>query len=469
MRCSRGALVLIVLGACSPSGAAPHSPPLAVEPVPAPNVIWILADDLGWMDLACQGNTRIATPNLDRLAAEGMRFTNAYAAAPVCSPTRAAMMTGQSPARVGLTNHLPESETYAPPTSRLVAAEMLDHLPLERVTIAERLRASGYTTAFMGKWHLQRQVAAGGRGSRSYVPERQGFESNLGGCAFGGPPTFFDPYGIHNLPPRRIGEYLPYRLADEAVAFLRERGDAPFFLCLWHYAVHWPIEAPEALIAKYAGREGEGLADPVYGAMVEALDRAVGRVLAELDASGLAERTLVVFTSDNGGWMEASDNRPLRGGKGYLFEGGIRVPMIVRWPGVVEPGSVCETPVVSMDHFPTALEAVGIEPDAAVPLDGESLVPLLRGTGGLERDGIFFHYPNYAWHGRNRLGGAVREGRFKLIERYDDGSLELYDLEEDPGETEDLSGSRPELAARLRGDLARWLSETGARMPRARD
>jgi arylsulfatase A-like enzyme len=460
---------LVVLGGCSASDTEPIGPqaaPMLGEP---PNVIWIMADDLGWMDLACQGNTRIETPNLDRLAAEGMRFTDAYSAAPVCSPTRAAMMTGQSPARLGLTNHLPENASYAPPTSPIAAATMLDHLPLEQVTIAERLREAGYATAFMGKWHLQRQLASGGRGDRRFVPERQGFELNLGGCAFGGPPTFFDPYGIHNLPSRRPGEYLPYRLADEAISYVREHRDRPFFLCLWNYAVHWPTQAPGELIAKYTEREGPGLLDPVYAAMVEALDRAVGRLLAELDASGLAERTLVVFTSDNGGWLEVADNRPLRGGKGFLFEGGIRVPLIVRWPGVVEAGSVCSTPVVSMDHFPTLLEVVGLAPDSAVALDGESLIPLLRNTGELGRDALFFHYPNFAWHGENRLGGAVREGRFKLIERYADGSLELYDLENDPGETTDLGAERPELAARLQGELGRWLARTDARMPRRRE
>jgi arylsulfatase A-like enzyme len=462
-------LALIAVAACSTSDFEPATVEVTVQDSAPPNVIWIMADDLGWMDLACQGNRLIDTPNLDRLAAEGMRFTDAYAAAPVCSPTRAAMMTGQAPARVGITNHIPGNDSYAPDTSHLIGATMLDHLPLEHVTIAERLKRAGYATAFMGKWHLYRQTAPEGRGSGEFVPENQGFDQNLGGCAFGGPPTYFDPYGIHNLPSRRPGEYLPYRFADEAITYVREHRDRPFFLCLWNYAVHWPTEAPGELIAKYAGREGLGLRDPVYAAMVEALDRSVGRLLAELDALGLTERTLVVFTSDNGGWTEVADNRPLRAGKGFLFEGGLRVPLIVRWPGVVPAGSVCTTPVISMDHYPTLLDAVGLAEDPSVPLDGESLMPLLRAKGELERDAIFFHYPNFAWHGENRLGGAVREGRFKLIERYADGSLELYDLEADLGEERDLSGERPELAARLRADLRGWLSRTGARMPRERE
>lgn len=433
-----------------------------------PNVVFILADDLGWRDLGCYGNERIRTPHVDALAAEGMRFTDAYAPAPVCSPSRAAILTGKSPARLRITNHVPESPVYAPPDAPLRAALMLDHLPLAEVTFAERLKKAGYATGFVGKWHLSGPWRDfDGRGRLEFAPEHQGFDFNVGGCAFSGPPTFFDPYGIHNLPPRKPGEYLPDRLADEAVAFLRGAKDAPFLLCLWTYEVHWPIEAPAERVREYAGREGPGLKDAVYGAMVTSFDRAVGRVLGEIDALGLAERTLVIVTSDNGGWEDVVDNRPLRGAKGFLYEGGIRVPLVVRWPGVVAPGSVCSTPVIGTDLHPTLLEAAGVVVDESA-LDGVSLVPLLRGAELSAPHPLFFHYPHYAWHGANRPAGAVREGSHKLIRNYDDGSLELYDVEEDLGEARNLAQEQPELAAELDLLLGAWLTETGARMPKAR-
>ena len=282
---------------------------------------------------------------------------------------------------------------------------MLDHLPLQEVTLAERLKAAGYATGFFGKWHLA------GRGDPSLYPDRQGFDVNLGGCALGGPPTYFDPYGIPTLPNRRRGEYLPDRLVDEASQFLRAQRDRPFFLCLWTYTVHWPMEAPQALLDKYADRKGRGLNDSRFGAMVEAMDAAIGRLLTELERLELTNDTLLVFTSDNGGFAGVSDNRPLRAAKGHLYEGGIRVPLIVRWPGVVQPATTCDVPVISMDFYPTLLEAAGVPRIATEAPDGESLMPLLKRTGPLARDAIFFHYPNYAWHGSNRLGSACDRDR----------------------------------------------------------
>ena len=424
-----------------------------------PNIVFILIDDLGWMDLACQGNPVVRTPNVDRLAGEGMRFTDAYAAAPVCSPTRAAIMTGLAPARLHITNHLPERASFVPDAPVLLPALVRDHLPLEHVTVAEHLRDAGYATAFMGKWHLSR------RDDETFRPEHQGFDVNLGGCSFGGPPTFFDPYRIPTLPDRTPGEYLPERLADEAIAFIGQQREDPFVLFLWNYTVHWPMEAPAELLAKYADHTGPGLNDPRYGAMIEGMDRAIGRVLQALQDLGVADETLVVFTSDNGAYGGVGDNRPLRKDKGHLYEGGIRVPLIVRWPGVVEPGTTCGTPVVSMDFFPTLLEVACVATDVD-PLDGESLVPLLSGRGGLERDAIFFHYPNYAFHRGNRLGSAVRSGGLKLIEYFDDHSVELFDLWADPGETTDVSSERSEEASALRARLARWRTAVGAAMPR---
>ncbi len=428
-----------------------------------PNIVVIMADDLGWMDLHCQGNTLLDTPHLDRLATQGMRFTDGYAAAPVCSPTRAAMMTGQSPARVGLTNHAPgHADGFHPPNSRTTEADWVRHLTLDHVTIAERLREAGYATGFIGKWHLSHRPGSDADGpfEPRLRPEHQGYQINIGGCSRGGPPSYFEPYRIPNIAPRRTGEYLADRLADESIAFVHAHKDKPFFLTWWNYSVHYPMEAPAELIEKYKKREG--VSRPVYAAMIEAMDAAIGKLLTALDNSGVSQDTLLIFKSDNGSLY---GNEPLRANKGFLYEGGIRVPWIVRWPGVVEAGSVCRTPVISMDTFPTIIEATGLKPAPNMPLDGESLLPLLRQTGSLQRKAIYFHYPNYAFHKQNRLGSAIREGDFKLISRYDDGSLELYNLANDISEQQNLAKSSPKAAMKLKTKLDAWLTASGARMP----
>ncbi len=429
------------------------------------NIILIMIDDLGWMDLHCQGNERLDTPNIDRLASQGMRFTDAYSAAPVCSPTRAAIMTGQSPARLGLTTHIPDRPQFAPKDATLLSAKTLDYLSLEHVTIAERLKEAGYATAFFGKWHLSRASAEKGLSEQELRPEYQGFDLNIGGCSFGGPPSYFDPYRNPTIKSRREGEYLPDRLADEALTFIRAHRDEPFFVALWNYTVHWPMQAPQKLIDKYEKRVGPGLKDPRYGAMIEAMDKTVGRILAALDKLKLSDSTLVIFTSDNGGFAGVSDNRPLRASKGHLYEGGIRVPLIVRWPGMVPANTICRMPVISTDFYPTLLDAAGLVPRADKTLDGESIMPLLKQTGPLKRKAIYFHYPNYAWHGSNQLGGAIREGDYKLIKWYDDGSVELYNLTNDLSEEQDLSTKMPEKAAGLKRKLDAWLAESGAIMP----
>ena len=430
------------------------------------NIILIMIDDLGWMDLHCQGNKRLDTPNIDRLASQGMRFTDAYSAAPVCSPTRAAIMTGQSPARLGLTTHIPDRPQYRPKEARLLSAKTLNHLPLEHVTLAERLKEAGYATAFFGKWHLSRESTEKGFSEQELRPEFQGFDLNIGGCSFGGPPSYFDPYRNPTIQNRREGEYLPDRLADEAIAFIGAHREEPFFVALWNYTVHWPMEAPQALIDKYEERVGPGLKDPRYGAMIEAMDAAVGRVMAAIEELKLAGQTMVIFTSDNGGFAGVSDNRPLRASKGHLYEGGIRVPLIVRWPGVVPAKTICHTPVISTDFYPTLLDVSGLPHGTGKTLDGESIMPLLKRTGPLKRKAIYFHYPNYAWHGSNRLGGAVREGDYKLIERYDDGSVELYNLADDLSEKRDLSLEMPKKTAELKHKLDTWLTESDAIMPK---
>ncbi|MDP7205601.1 MAG: sulfatase-like hydrolase/transferase, partial [Pirellulaceae bacterium] len=279
-------------------------------------------------------------------------------------------------------------------------------------------------------------------------------------------PTFFDPYRIHNLPSRSEGEYLPDRMADEATSFLEENRDRPFMLMLWNYTVHWPMEAPVPLLEKYKSRSGPGLNDTRYGAMIEAMDRSFGKLLEKLDELGLRDNTLVVFTSDNGGFSGVADNRPLRAGKGYLYEGGIRVPLMVRWPGVIEPGRESAEPVISMDFAPTLLDIADIDGREQVASDGTSLVGIFQGRQHLRRDAIYFHYPNYAWHGDNRLGAAIRRGAYKLIRNFDDQSVELYNLTEDMSEKQDLSAAQPGLARSLDRQLGRWLEKTGAAMPR---
>lgn len=436
----------------------------------SPHVVLIVVDDLGWMDLGCQGNARLNTPRVDALARQGVRFTSAYAASPVCSPTRGALITGLAPARLHITQHGKDGPAFWP-QDRKVQPPAAEHvLPLRTVTIAERLNAAGYAAGFFGKWHL----AGDGDGNDppesgpAFWPEHQGFDINVGGCGYGGPPTYFDPYRIPSIEPRRKGEYLTDRLADEAIAFMRARRDRPMFVCLWTYNVHYPFEAPQELAAKYRGREGPGLKNAVYVAQVEATDRAVGRVLDEIDRLGIADNTLLIFTSDNGGWEGATDNRPLRAGKGFLYEGGLRVPLVVRWPAAMgkisADGRVDDTPVVSMDLSATILDAAGVELPSDTRLDGVSLRPVLQ-QQKLDRDGLYFHYPHYAFHKANRPGGAVRAGKYKLIRNYDDQSLELFDLAADIGEQQNLAAEMPEVAARLDRQLGRWLKETSAQLP----
>tara|TARA_B100001559_G_C16460342_1_gene603752 strand:+ start:90 stop:1460 length:1371 start_codon:yes stop_codon:yes gene_type:complete len=435
---------------------------LSFKVLSKPNVLFILIDDMGWMDLGCQGNKNLHTPNIDNLAKEGMRFTDAYAPAPVCSPTRAAIITGQSPARLQITNHLPHQDRFTPKDSKLLPAKMLNHLSLESETLAERLKIDAhYATAFIGKWHLYT-----GR-DKKYNPLNQGFDINIGGCSYGGPPTFFDPYRIDFLPDRKKGEYLPNRLADEAIAFISEQKskDKPFFVALWNYTVHWPMEAPDKLVEKYKNLPVKGYRDHRYAAMIEAMDIAIGKVLKSLDDLDIAEETLVIFTSDNGPFGGVGDASPLRADKGHLYEGGIRVPLIVRWPGKVEAGVVEKTPVILTDFHPTILAATGLDLNSTIPNDGDNLIPLLEGKKVFKNRALYWHYPNFAFHRDNRLGSAIREGDHKLLHFYDTDSIELYNLKKDIGEKNDLSDKMPQLAQKLKGKLSSWLKESGALMP----
>ena len=472
-RASEGCRLAHVHAPARPVTSAARAPRARPTEGPAgagrPNVLLVLVDDLGWSDLGCYGNAAVDTPRIDAFRAQGLQFTDAYAAAPVCSPTRASIMTGLAPARLRITNHMPDQRRFWPDDPALLPAECRDRLPLEHVTLAEHLSAAGYRTAFLGKWHLAPQDPETEAG---WYPDRQGFDVNVGGNGWGGPGrSFFAPYSFPGLESREEGEYLPYRIGEEAVAYLERHaareGAAPFFMALWHYTVHWPMDAPADLLAKYEARgTGPGVRDVRYAAMTEALDRVFGQVCDALERTGLADDTLVVFTSDNGALISVADCAPLRQGKGYLYEGGIRVPTLVRWPGVVAAGETCSVPVVSTDLFATILAACGVPLPAGYPGDGVDWGPLLRGARELPRSELCFHYPNYAWHRSNRLGGALRAGRWKLIERFDDGSTELYDLAEDLGEERDLAEERPELAAGLAGRLAAWRERVGAAMPR---
>ena len=427
-----------------------------------PNILFILIDDMGWMDLGCQGNKNLHTPNIDALAKSGIRFTDAYAPAPVCSPTRAAIMTGQSPARLQITNHLPHQDRFTPKSSKLLPARILNHLPLKYVTLAEKLKKdAGYATAFIGKWHLYT-----GRNEK-YNPLNQGFDINIGGCSYGGPPTFFDPYRIDFLADRKKGEYLPDRLADETIAFITKQQSAnkPFFVALWNYTVHWPMEAPADLLEKYKNLPVRGYRDYRYAAMIEAMDNAVGKVLNSLDNLNLTDETLVIFSSDNGPFGGVGDASPLRADKGHLYEGGIRVPLIIRWPGKIKPRTLDETPVILTDLYPTILEVSGIDSNVNYPVDGKNLLPLLKERKKLNNRAIFWHYPNFAFHRDNRLGSAIREGDYKLLHFYDNDSIELYNLRKDISETNDLSRELPQLALKLKNKLESLLKESGAAMP----
>jgi arylsulfatase A-like enzyme len=458
-----------------------------------PNFVFFLIDDLGWKDLGCYGSMFYETPNIDRLAAEGMRFTNAYAACPVCSPTRASIMTGKYPARLRLTDWIPGARQ-----GKLLPAEYLHYMKLEEVTLAEALKEAGYRTLFVGKWHL---------GDEPYFPDHQGFDVNIAGNGAGSPPTYFYPYrrggrSIPGLEQGAQGEYLTDRLTDESLKLIERSKDEPFLLYLSHYAVHIPLEARQQLVERYKAKVSRmGLADKpqfmtdeqwpktaagdekwratlktrilqdhaVCAAMIESVDQSVGRVMSKLEELGIADNTIVIFMSDNGGLATAEGqptcNLPLRGGKGWLYEGGIREPMIVKWPGVVKPGGVCDEPVTSTDFYPTMLEMARLPLKPEQHVDGESIIPLLRGTGGPSRKAIYWHYPHYSNQG-GKPGGAVRAGDFKLIEFYEDSRVELYNLRTDLGEQRDLALEMPEKAAELQRMLHEWRNEVGAVMPR---
>ncbi|MDP6443109.1 MAG: sulfatase [Pirellulaceae bacterium] len=430
-----------------------------------PNVVFFLIDDLGWTDLGFQGSRFYESPHIDRLAATGMVFTDAYANAPNCAPSRACLMSGLYTPRHGIYtvgdpvrgNH--PFRKLQPSPNKTVLADRF-------VTIAECLRAAGYKTAAMGKWHLGPD------------PTSQGFDVNIAGREWGSPSGggYHSPYKYPNLAQRERGEYLTDRLTDEAIKFIRANRDESFFLYLSHYAVHTPIQAKESLTEKYRRKEKDDRhKNAAYAAMIESVDDSVGRVLGTLGDLDLDDNTVVVFFSDNGGFGGATSNAPLRGSKGMLYEGGIREPLIVKWPGVTEPGSRCAVPVIGVDFYPTLLDITAAETPDRDQLDGVSLLPLLRDAEAtLSRDALFWHFPCYLQGGggrdpdrpfRTTPAGAIRQGNWKLIEYFEDGGVELFDLAEDLGEQTNLAEKNPEKAAELLASLRKWRKSTSAPVP----
>jgi len=416
------------------------------------NVVFILADDLGWSQIGCYGSRFYRTPHIDRLAAQGMRFTDAYAACPVCSPTRASIMTGKYPARLHLTDFIAGGNF---PHERLKQPDWQKFLPLEEVTLGELFKSMGYATASFGKWHLS--IAKKPPESAPYNPDKQGFDETL---------VTYKPSSKHD--PEEDAHNVE-AITRKSLAFLEANRDRSFFLYVTHNSIHNPLKGKARLVEKYKNSPGADNAEnnPVIAAMLEDLDASVGRILRKLDELELADDTLVVFFSDNGGLESAARQSPLRSGKANLYEGGIRVPLIVRWPGVVRPGTVCGEPVISTDFFPTFREILSGEHRDDESLDGVSLVPLLRQTGSLGRPAIYWHYPHYH---SSSIGpcGAVRAGDYKLIEWFDESipgpgnRLELYHLKEDIGERNNLAAQMPARAEQMRRMLALWRHHVGA-------
>ena len=449
-----------------------------------PNVVFFLVDDLGWKDVGCYGSQFYETPNIDRLAAQGMKFTQAYAASPVCSPTRASIMSGKNPARLRITNWIGGKQK-----GKLLPADYVHQLPLDEVTIAEVMKENGYDTGFFGKWHL---------GDKSFFPEKQGFDINIGGTNKGQPASYFYPYKNEKYPAFDVpgldggheGEYLTDRLTDEAIKYIKQHKNHPFFLFLSHYAVHTPIQAKKKDIAYFKSknsRDNNGKEtfreerqsftkliqdDAVYASMIKSVDESLGRIIVKLQEWGLSNNTIIIFMSDNGGlstlngrkWAPTS-NEPLRAGKGWLYEGGIREPMIIKWQGKVKPASVSDEPVISMDFYPTILEMCSIPLNPGQHKDGLSLVPILLGRKEhLKRNELHWHFPHYHGSG-NTPSSAIRMGNYKLIEYFENSTLELYNLKNDPDEKVSLSNKMPAKTKELHRRLIQWRKNVDAHLP----
>ena len=447
-----------------------------MKPTSPPNFIFFLVDDLGWSDVGCFGSDYYETPNIDLLADQGMLFTDAYATCCVCSPTRASILTGKYPGRLHITTAIPiygwirlGGKTY------FKGAEYVQNMPLEEVTIAEALKEAGYATAAMGKWHVAWE--------EEYGPEYQGFDLNVGGDGHGATSNYFYPYQNrwrmakgypweewNTLPDGEPGEYLTDRLTTEAEKFIEENREKPFFLYLSHYAVHTPIQAKEDMIRKYEEKPADSLKGHTradYAAMIESVDQSLGKLTEKIEELGLSDNTIIIFTSDNGGHGRVTSNYPLRGNKGNYYEGGIRVAQVIKWPGVTEPGSRCSVPVTSTDFFPTMLEMAGLPAKPKQHMDGVSLAPLLEGEGEINREALYWHFPNYinSHPGAATPCGVIRQHDWKLIETFETGRLELYNLDSDMKEERDLSEENPAKAKELHNMLIEWRKSAKVQMP----
>ena len=429
-----------------------------------PNFVFILVDDLGWKDVGFMGSQFHETPQIDQLAREGIYFTNAYTNAPNCAPTRACLLSGQYMSRHGIYT-VGNSERGNPKFRKLIPTPNQTVMNPANLTLAEALKMRGYATASIGKWHLGTDPESG--------PLVQGFDLNLAGNQAGAPRTYFSPYRNKNLTDGPEDEYLTDRLTSEALRFIDANHHRPFFLYLPHFAVHTPIQAQPKLIEKYKNKPAtNGQNHPEYAAMVESVDASVGRILDQLTEHHLNEKTLVIFFSDNGGHGNFTSMQPLRGSKGQLYEGGIRVPCIFRWTGTIQPGQVCHTPIIGLDFFPTLLESADISIPEDKILDGVSLLPLIKSGASLEREALYWHFPAYLepynasqlpW--RITPAGAVRKGDWKLLEFFEDGRLELYNLKTDIGETKNLLNENPEKAQELYALMKNWRQELQAPVP----
>ncbi|MBI1356677.1 MAG: sulfatase-like hydrolase/transferase [Acidobacteria bacterium] len=456
--------------------ACGSSPQAEAPTAEKPNFVVLLVDDWGWSDAGCLGSDLYQTPNIDALTAQSMRFANAYSACTVCSPTRAALMTGKYPARTHVTDFI---RGHSFPHAKLSPPDWTMKIEQRHTTLAEALGAAGYHTAIVGKWHLE---PTGEPDEDDYRPEKHGFEINVGGNEWGAPATYFYPYAKEGsprvmgpLPPGgKEGDYLTDVLTEAAVEILGDWGDQPFFLYFPYYTVHTPIEAKAELEARFQPLVKDGMRhqDAAYAAMLASLDESVGKLRAQLERMGVADRTVILLAGDNGGLDQKgtgrpTENSPLREGKGSAYEGGVRVPTVIHWPGVTQPGALSQEPVITVDLYPTVLDIAGVEGDPAhnAEVDGVSLTPLLRDpSASLDREALYWHYPHYH-NGGATPHSAIRAGDWRLVEFYEDGHAELYNLAEDVGETKDLAAAMPDKTAELQAKLHAWREKVGAQPP----
>jgi arylsulfatase A-like enzyme len=421
-----------------------------------PNIVFILVDDLGWNELGFMGAKFYETPNIDQLAKDSLHFSDAYSACCVCSPSRAALLTGKYPARLHITDYIPG--TPLPNKKLLPPRDWLKHLPPEEPNIAKTLKAAGYTTGIFGKWHLG--------DDEIYWPENQGFDVNVGGCSKGAPASYFSPYSNPRIKDGPPGEFLSDRLTREAIAFMKNHQKQPFFVYLSHYAVHTPLDAKPEVIAKYEAKKKAGnfpkKANPVYAALIESVDDSVGDVRKALADFKIADHTIIILTSDNGSRQPIITDPYFHGNKGSAYEGGVRVPLVINWPDVTKAGAVCHTPVIGVDLYPTILAMTGAKDFPNHIVDGVNLVPLIQGDELASRD-IYWHYPHYHKGGATPFS-AIRDGDSRLIQFQEDGHLELYNIKNDICETNNLTSEMPDKAKMLEGNVLRWRAQVGAQM-----